>query len=559
VAGDWTSPCRSCTTRRSCRSSSSTGARSRSESRADRLEAFLSADRRRGFALAEAPLSRLALIRVGASEHWLVWSHHHLLLDGWSLPILLGEVFEDYAALRAGRAPARAPAVPYRDYVAWIRRQDAARAEGFWRRALAGFARRRRLPWLGPRSAGEGLEAPQSAFEEQTLELGRERSEALRAFARRHRLTVNTLFQGAWALILARASREPDVVFGATVSGRPPELPGVESMVGLFINTLPLRARAEPSARLVPWLAALQERQAAARDFEWSPLADVQRWSEVPRGNALFDSLLVFENYPFDGAVLRPFDGVRVADIRAIERTNYALTLAVKPGESLELALGYPRSRLSATAAAGILGSLRTLLDAMLTRPEARLAELPLLTGRARARPRARRPARPWSSTTSAASTTSCARRRRARPPRSRSSPEPRPSPTPSSCAARKRLAARLRELGAGPEAVVGLCCERSLDGIVALLAILEAGAAYLPLDPSYPRERLAFQIRDAGVSLVLVPGRHAARIPESVRVLALDDREACAAEPRELAPVATPATSRTSSTRRARPARRRA
>ena len=513
-----------------------------SASRADRLEAFLSADRRRGFALAEAPLSRLALICVGASEHWLVWSHHHLLLDGWSLPILLGEVFEDYAALRAGPTPVRAPAVPYRDYVAWIRRHDAARAEGFWRRALAGFRAPTPLSWLGPRSTGEGLEAAQSAFEEQTLELGRERSEALRAFARRHRLTVNTLFQGAWALILARASRDPDVVFGATVSGRPPELPGVESMVGLFINTLPLRARAEPAARLVPWLAALQEQQAAARDFEWSPLADVQRWSEVPRGTALFDSLLVFENYPFDGALLRPFDGVRVADIRAIERTNYALTLAVKPGENLELALGYPRSRLSAAAAAGVLGSLRTLLDAMLTRPEARLAELPLLTAEERVRVLARA-AGPSVALDDERCLHDLVRAQAARTPAAVALVSAAETVTYAELVRRvQALAARVRELGARPEAVVGLCCERSLDGIVALLAILEAGAAYLPLDPSYPRERLAFQIRDARATLVLVPGRHAARIPESVRVLALDDREACAAEPRELAPVALPA-----------------
>jgi hypothetical protein len=150
-------------------------------------------------------------------------------------------------------------------------------------------------------------------------------------------------------------------------------------MVGLFINTLPLRARAEPSARLVPWLAALQERQAAAREHEWSPLADVQGWSEVPRGSALFDSILVFENYPIDECVRRPFAGVRLGGLRSIERTNYALTLAVQPGDSLDLAASAPRGRFEPGGVTRILGCLCTLLDTMVARPDARLAELQLL------------------------------------------------------------------------------------------------------------------------------------------------------------------------------------
>src|SRR6185503_9370637 len=191
---------------------------------AARLESFLEIDRRRGFDLTQAPLMRLALLRSAEEIHQLVWSHHHLLLDGWSAPLVVGEVLACYQAFRGGTEPALPKAVPYRDYIRWLREQDSARAERFWRSYLAGFKAPNHLrdaPGNGARGAGQG--------EEESL-LSGEATRSLQDFARRRRLTLSTLVQGAWALVLGRRSGDRDLVCGVVSSGRPAELPGVEAM-----------------------------------------------------------------------------------------------------------------------------------------------------------------------------------------------------------------------------------------------------------------------------------------------------------------------------------------
>ncbi|HEX7242024.1 MAG TPA: amino acid adenylation domain-containing protein, partial [Longimicrobiaceae bacterium] len=235
--------------------------------RAALLEAFLAGDRERGFDPAVAPLSRVALLRTGDEEWHLVWSHHHVLLDGWSVPLVLGEVFALYAAARAGRALELPAPRPFREYVAWLRGRDAAASEAFWREELRGIEEPTRLP------VDRGAPAPDApAAGERELRLGEEEAASLRALARRRRVTPSTLVQGAWALLLSRYTGERDVVFGATVSGRTADLPEMETRVGVFINTLPVRVAVPSDARLGEWLEALQARQAEMRRFEHTPL-----------------------------------------------------------------------------------------------------------------------------------------------------------------------------------------------------------------------------------------------------------------------------------------------
>ncbi|HEU0079301.1 MAG TPA: amino acid adenylation domain-containing protein, partial [Longimicrobiaceae bacterium] len=233
------------------------------------LDDFLAADRARGLELASAPVMRVSLLRTGDESWHLAWSHHHVLLDGWSVPLVMGEVFAAYAALLAGREPDLPPARPYREYVAWLAGQDSAAAEAFWREELRGIGSPTRLGIdLGP----GGERGPQGVRE---LALPAEATEALRSLARRHGLTLNTLVQGAWAVLLSRYSGEEDVVFGATTSGRGAGLPEMESRVGLFINTLPVRVRVSAHAPLLEWLGELQERQAEMRAVEHTPLTEV--------------------------------------------------------------------------------------------------------------------------------------------------------------------------------------------------------------------------------------------------------------------------------------------
>ena len=278
-----------------------------------RFAGFLAEDRKQGFEAARAPLLRIALLRFGAGEHRLVWTFHHLLLDGWSLPLVLSEVLLFYAAFAAGAGGAaseggRDLALPaprrYRDYITWVERQDLAAAETFFRRELAGFTEPTEVDLPRP-PASEAAPTPEDP-DDCKLTLGSEPYARLSELARRHRLTLNTLLQGAWAALLGRylgrhageRRSADDVVFGTTVSGRGIPLAGIESMIGLFINTLPVRARLDPQAEVGAWLAGLQESQLARQAFETTPLPRIQGWSELPPGTPLAASLFVFENYP---------------------------------------------------------------------------------------------------------------------------------------------------------------------------------------------------------------------------------------------------------------------
>jgi hypothetical protein len=296
-------------------------------------------------------------------------------MDGWCLPLLLKEVLAGYEALVRGDEPGLPPARPYRDYIAWLIEQDAEEAEAYWRRTLDGFAAPTPLAVDRPWGAGEP-----AVMAERPWRLSTATTAALQALARTNQLTVNTLLQGAWALLLGRYSGQSDIVFGATVSGRPAELPGVEGMVGLFINTLPVRVDVAEWTPLRSWLKAIQDRQMAQRPFESTPLVEVQGWSAVPRGRPLFESIIVFENYPIDAALPALAGRLGVEGVRVLERTNYPLALTVVPGAELLLKAGYDTRRFDAATIDRLLGHLQTLLEGFLPGLERRLIDLPLLS-----------------------------------------------------------------------------------------------------------------------------------------------------------------------------------
>ena len=309
---------------------------------------------------------------------------------------------------------------------------------------------------------------------------------------------MNTLVQGGWALLLSRYSGERDVVYGATVSGRPAELAGIETMIGLFINTLPVRVRISGEELLTEWLKGIQEHQVESRQYEFSPLIQVQGWSDVPRKLPLFESLYIFENYLVDAVAVEDFGNLRVRDIRAIAKTNYPLTLMVYQGQTLLLKLFYDCSRFDSTVASRMLDHLRTVLENMVADPHCRVSELNLLTPAEREQLTAR---------SDDAKTETIHR------PVSHRLFESQVEKTPHAPALvfeqatlsyaelngrANQLAHYLRSLGVGPEVIVGVCLPRSIEMMVALLGILKAGGAYLPLDPAYPSQRLSFMVRDS-------------------------------------------------------------
>lgn len=459
-----------------------------------RLSAFLGDDRRKGFALDEAPLMRLAFIQLSGTEWQFVWSFHHILLDGWSVQLVLKDVYEAYLAICRGQDPHLPPSRPYGDYIAWVQEQDPMLAEEYWRGILNDFTAPTRFgvdEIAGADPALAGLSA------EHRLRLDSETTARLNALARDHRLTLNTIVQGAWAILLSRCSGDSDVVFGTVVSGRPSALPGVESMVGMFINTLPVRADVDRDAPLLPWLASLQSRQAEARRFEYSDPILVQSASRVPPGTPLFESVLVFENYPIPDALkAQSGDG---EEAHFIERTNLPLTLLFGLGRELLVRVLYDCERFD-SATIGRLGDhYRVLLAAIARDPEQRLGDLPLLD------PAAQRPDLPELRAGEEHIPVVDLFRAQARA-------------TPAASAflfddqrlsyaeldeRSDRIANRLIALGVGPESVVAMCLEPSLDVPACLLGIFKAGGAYLPLEPSLPRARIRAVLATAAEVLI--------------------------------------------------------
>src|ERR1044072_2055922 len=486
-----------------------------------RFEGLREADRTRGVGLSNAPLMRLGLIRTGEDSHRLLWSFHHLLLDGWSVSLLFKELFTFYDASRQGRRLRFESVRPFRDYIAWLQQQDLSRAEVFWRAALKGFNAPTSLS-LKTNSIGTGGER---SYGEHGFNFSEDATEGLRLLARSNQLTLNSLLQGAWALLLSRYSGEQDIVFGVTTAGRPTDLKEAETMIGLFINTLPARVQVAGAEPALTWLQRLQEQQAEYRHYEYTPLTQVQRWSDGTRGEALFESILVFENYPIDDAVRNRSSqhDLQIADMHFYEQTESPLTVIAAPGKELSIRLGYDSSRFTASAIERMAGHLRVLLEGGLSNPERRSADVPLRTDNEQ-----HRLIYEWNQT-------------------ERDYPdelihelfEAQVERTPAAVALvfegeevsyrelnerANQLAHHLQSLGVREETLVGIMMERSLEMVVSLLAVLKAGGAYVPLDPEYPKAGVSFMLADAGVSVLLTQARFLGEVEGGgARVVSVD------------------------------------
>jgi amino acid adenylation domain-containing protein/non-ribosomal peptide synthase protein (TIGR01720 family) len=491
-----------------------------------RLTSLLVEEQRRGFDLDRAPLMRLKLIRIAEDAYQFILTHHHLLLDGWSLALLLREVLTIHGALQGGDDLPVERVRPFRDYIEWLRQQDTSGAEMFWRETLKGFAAPTRLTF----EKAMGHEAPEpKEVVKQELRFSTEATARLQAFVRQHQLTLNTLVQGAYALLLSRYSLEDEVVYGTTVSGRPPSMAGVDSMIGLFINTLPVRVRVSFEEPALRWLEELQGVLAGLREYEFSSLAEVQGWSDVGRGQALFESLLIFENYPVETALLKDGAGLKIGEIRSFEQTNYPLTLIALPGPELNLQAIYTEERFDDGTIQRFLEHWQTLLLNIVVDATQALADVQLLGESER-----QQLLFEWNETGCAYPQGLCIHElfeaQAERTPHALAAAFVDPqghtlSLTYAELNGRaNQLAHYLRGLGVGPEIVVGICLERSLEMLVGLLGILKAGGAYLPLDPAYPVERLSFMLEDSQAA-VLLTQQSLARLqpPHDVRLVCLD------------------------------------
>ncbi len=470
----------------------------------EEIERLLLADRATPFDLGRAPLARLRLVRVRRELHYFLLSFHHILLDGWLLGVVLKEAFALYRAFRSGEEPVVPASRPYRDYVAWlVSQREVGSSEAYWRRVLGGFREPNRLS-LGSGGAPDHREIH--------VTLSRDVSRELHAVARRGRLTLASLLQGLWALVVSRESGDDDVVFGATVSGRPSELAGVESMVGLFINTVPVRVRIRPETPFIAWLSELQRLSVDSPHYESVPPMEIQGYSDVPRGLPLYESLIVFQNYPHDrGLELAP--DLTVEGVRHWSATEIPLHLRVRPGEPLGLDLVHDRSKVDDPRADSILAYLSEALRAISTDPNRRSSELLLIGAEASTRARME-PLSPRAEFTrfEVEPEASIARRFRQVV---RKHPERIAIETDAGSWSYEALdrasgavARRVAESLAG-DGRVGLLFEHGAPMVVALLSTARAGKVYVPLDPEYPRRRLEDILSDSRPSLLLTNGRN--------------------------------------------------
>ncbi|MGA6168322.1 non-ribosomal peptide synthase/polyketide synthase [Amycolatopsis magusensis] len=443
--------------------------------RAERLRRLLAEDREHGLDLAVAPLMRVVLARVSDTGVQVLWTFHHVLLDGWSV----FQVLSDVRAAYAGQALPVRP--PFRDYLAWLAEQDQAEAERFWRAALAGIEGPTPVPADRVPAAGHAA----CSADWLPVRLDEAATARLDAFVKRHGLTHNAVLQGAWALLLSRYSGHHEVVFGATASGRPAEVAGVDDITGIFINTLPVRVTVDRGARVTGWLAGLQADQAQARRHGHLPLARVQSWAGLPEGVNLCESLVVFENYPITAAEAAP--GPAVRELSARETTNFPLTVVASPGRELAVDLGYDPALFDGETAGRLARHLLTLLGELTADGDRPLGAVPMST------PEEDRLLRQWTGTTAAPPARSLpglfADRVRARPEAIAAVLDGEEVTYAELNRRANRLANRLVGLGLRPEEPVGLAVGRA-GAVVAELAVVKAGGAYLPLDTRAPAER---------------------------------------------------------------------
>lgn len=446
-----------------------------------------------------APLLRLSIARRDDNDHEIALTYHHIVLDGWSLYLVLDEVASRYAGHVRGKSAAIPAKAQYQEFVAWLERQDANKAKHYWQRLLAGFSAATSFPPV----PGRG-DAARTGFDETQWKLSTDLTARLTQYCKEKRLTLSTIIQGAWSILLSRYNNSDDVVFGATSSVRPAAIAGVEGMIGLLINTLPVRVRIDADADPTSWLRSIQSQALETQEFGYSALNQVQKWSEMPVGAKLFETIVVVENVPQDGGAPESSDRLRFAGGHLTSNTNFPVTLVVFPGRSISLLLQYQRHYLDTGFVQRLLEQFEQCLESMLEAAGARLCDVDIL-------PRHQRqeildkyspdPSRPGTARTIVdAFVAAC---------------ETNPEAVAVSCEDRSisygdlRLrasaaATRLRDMGVAEDSLVAICLDRDIDLIVSVLGVLMAGGAYVPLDPAYPKARLDFIIQDAE-SLVVI------------------------------------------------------
>ncbi|MCI4066743.1 amino acid adenylation domain-containing protein [Micromonospora sp. R77] len=495
---------------------------------AERYARFAHDDRMTGFDYADAPLMRARLIRFADDEWEFFWSFSHLLMDGWSFGLAFAELTALYNAFATGTAADLPPARPYRSYLSWWARQDRTTTEAFWREHLAGYSAPDTLE-LGPAPVGPLPDGEPTHAVLPTPEL-LELLPPLTAFGREHGLTLNTLMQGAWMIVLSRHLGRADVLVGSTGTQRPPTLTGSERIMGPMLATMPVRGRVRDDADLIGWLRELQNDMARARDHADISLTDLRALADLPGNRPLFEVDLAFENVPVPDMALHE---VELLESTYDGRPHFPITMIVMPGEAMPVPrMVYDQTRFTEAAVRRLVDQFSTTLTNLTRYPELRLGDVDIMPT-----DQWRQVLLDWNRTEPqpvAALPELFARSAAATPDAVAVVCEGARLSYADLAARANRLAHHLRGSGVRPGDRVGLCLQRSLDTVIGVLGVLTAGAAYVPLDLGHPVERMRWILADADVAALVTHDAVADSVPDFAgTVVNLDtDAEAIAARP---------------------------
>ncbi|MNG60432.1 Linear gramicidin synthase subunit B [compost metagenome] len=488
-----------------------------------RILQLLKEEREAGFDLAKRPPIRFKLILLADGSHRFIMSNHHILLDAWCRSLLMADFFEIYHALVAGSAVQLATPHRYRDFIHWLEGQDRDAARAFWRDQLAGLEQSPSLPVDRP----QPLPGSVSVIADNYTWLTPEDTQLLQETASRHRLTLNTFVQAAWALSLHHHSRSRDIVFGVTVSGRPAHIPQMQNTVGLFINSVPLRIGLPDSGSdltTLAWLESILQRNVALREYDYLPLVDIQECSDIVKGQALFNTLFVYENAPMEASVGSDARDMGVISESSRTHTNYPITAVIYPGEKVGLHLSYDTRYFDPATMDSLLDEFKQWLNALPRQLNQRLAGLSLLKDE---------DIGAWALEHN--QTEVAHDLQRSFVEQFEAQVDAHPERIAASCAAQawsyrqldaraNVLGQRLIELGVQMDQPVALLAERSLELLGMIVGAFKAGAGYLPLDPAHPAERLGRILTSSKTPLLVCTQRYQAMAQGLIDELAGND-----------------------------------
>ncbi|MCO1334903.1 amino acid adenylation domain-containing protein [Microbulbifer sp. OS29] len=463
------------------------------------IKEFRELDKSLGFDIEVAPLIRIAFWHLGHNQYQLLWTQHHATGDGWSSALMFNRLINNYQYLSKQTNSIYCNSVPYKVYLEWLFSQDKISANHFWKKELGGINLSTSLPNI------KSLKNQSDKLEIKSV-LTETKSQNLSQLAKNCRVTFGTLIQGAWALLLSRYSNEEEVIFGVTVSGRPADLAGVENIVGPLINTLPSRVRLPDDQKLGEWLRELQSAYINREQYSYLSLPEILQAVNVKGGKSPFDSIVVVENYPITSSSFKGESSkeIQLVEAKSFEETNYGLALVVTMGDEVGLSLKYHQVKIDDVLAKSILDSYQNLLVTMCQGSEITLSSLTLLSKEDQLESILDEGTVPLGYPAQHYIHHLIEKQ-----------VEFRRDEIALTCGGNQltylelntranQLARYLKERGANAEVLIGVYLERSIDMVVALLAILKASAAYVPIDPNYPRVRVKHIIEDSGLKIMV-------------------------------------------------------